>query len=88
MMARERCTKSWIVEGLMPQNFGNLNSFDNGQEEVEGESHSLQAADKGKGNVACFKGGGKGSLAENVSRSILYATCAKASDTMGEIAVW
>ena len=55
-------------------------------EVMEEESHSLQAADKGKDNVTCFKGGGKGSLAENVSFAISRAaTCAKALDTMGEI---
>ena len=64
----------------MLQNFGNMNSFARGQEAEEGESHSLDSADTGKGKRwqrqhNLFQVWRERAPAENVSFAASLAAC-------------
>ena len=50
MMAREKMPEVMNCGSLIPQNFGNMNSFDTGQEKEEERSQSLNSADKRQGH--------------------------------------
>ena len=91
---QRKCPRSWTVGVLVARGLGDVDGFDKGQEE-EDESHSLILQTQARAKEATAtslvssvarKATRRARVLRSLSCSMLYATCAEASDNAGEIA--